>query len=224
MVLLAMPGMAPSWPGLMRFGLILLVHGAVLLMVSALPAPTSRAAEPPLHMAIRLSVPAQALPARRQPPVVTQRAAAPAAAALPAQRTAPVVAAPAAVMAAAAVAVATHPAAPAASPAIAAAPAAAPAAPEPASDARFDADYLHNPAPAYPAAARRAGEQGRVLLSVRVNARGEADSVQLRSSSGFSRLDEAAMSVVRQWRFVPATRGGQAVADTVLVPLNFSLG
>jgi len=89
--------------------------------------------------------------------------------------------------------------------------------------ARFDADYLHNPAPAYPRAARRYGDQGRVLLKVLVSAQGTASSVELEASSGHARLDEAAQETVRRWRFVPARRGAQTIDDWVLVPVVFRL-
>jgi protein TonB len=62
-----------------------------------------------------------------------------------------------------------------------------------------------------------------VLLVVRVSAQGQAESVQVRQSSGFERLDEAAMAAVRQWRFVPARRGEEPIAASVLVPLVFKL-
>ena len=48
----------------------------------------------------------------------------------------------------------------------------------------FNADYLDNPPPPYPALSRRVGEQGRVVLRVLVNPAGSADEVQVRSSSG----------------------------------------
>ena len=88
---------------------------------------------------------------------------------------------------------------------------AAPAPPEPAPviPPRFDAAYLDNPAPAYPSLARRMGEQGKVLLRVRVNAGGQAEDVQVKTGSGHPRLDEAALSTVKQWRFVPARQGDQ---------------
>lgn len=89
---------------------------------------------------------------------------------------------------------------------------------------RYDAAYLSNPAPAYPATARRFGQQGTVWLRVRVLPDGSPAEVQLRQSSGFAWLDEAALSAVRHWRFVPATQEGQAVAAWVQVPLTFSLG
>ena len=116
----------------------------------------------------------------------------------------------------------------ASAPSAVSAPAAAPAHPAAVADAaptapRFDADYLHNPAPAYPAMARRNGEEGRVQISVRVSAQGRAEQVEVRHSSGYARLDEAALSTVRQWRFVPARRGEEAVAASVLVPIVFRL-
>jgi len=101
----------------------------------------------------------------------------------------------------------------------------APAAPaaEPVSQARFDADYLRNPAPAYPPLARRMGEEGKVILRVSVNPQGTADSVEIRTSSGSPRLDEAAQKTVRNWKFIPAKRGDAAIQSWVLVPIIFKL-
>ena len=87
----------------------------------------------------------------------------------------------------------------------------------------FSASYLENPPPAYPSLSRRVGEQGKVMLRVLVNAKGAADTVELRSSSGSSRLDDAAVESVKHWRFVPARQGDQSVAAWVLVPITFSL-
>lgn len=88
---------------------------------------------------------------------------------------------------------------------------------------RFAAAYLHNPAPEYPHISRRMGEQGRVLLRVLVSSTGIADSVQIESSSGSSKLDEAALKAVEKWNFVPAKRSNQPVSAYVLVPVKFSL-
>lgn len=88
---------------------------------------------------------------------------------------------------------------------------------------RFDAAYLQNPPPAYPALSRRLGEQGRVLLRVLVRPDGVPESVELRQSSGAFRLDEAALEVVRKWRFVPARQGDIPVTAAVIVPIVFSL-
>lgn len=88
---------------------------------------------------------------------------------------------------------------------------------------RFDADYLHNPAPIYPPMSRRLREQGTVTLRVRVTPDGRATQVEVRESSGYPRLDKAAEESVRRWRFVPARQGGQTVAAWVLVPISYSI-
>lgn len=105
----------------------------------------------------------------------------------------------------------------------AAAQADSPAVPAPVVAARFDADYLRNPPPVYPASSRRLGEEGRVLLRIRVSAQGLPTSVEIKQSSGFRRLDEAARAAVERWRFIPAKRGAEDVESSVLVPLQFTL-
>ena len=95
---------------------------------------------------------------------------------------------------------------------------------EPTVAVRFDADYLNNPAPKYPALSRRLREQGMVMLRVHVRADGSPEIVELKDSSGSERLDKAALDAVRQWRFVPAKRGSEVIAAWVVVPVSFSLG
>jgi periplasmic protein TonB len=87
----------------------------------------------------------------------------------------------------------------------------------------FNADYLDNPSPPYPTQSRRGGEQGRVILRVLVNPGGAADEVQVRTSSGFARLDQSARETVRRWKFVPARRGAEPVSAWVLIPISFRL-
>jgi len=89
--------------------------------------------------------------------------------------------------------------------------------------ARFDADYLQNPAPIYPPMSRKLQEEGRVLLQVRVTAAGTAEQVQIKRSSGYPRLDEAALNTVLRWRFVPARQGNEVIASSVVVPIVFRL-
>jgi protein TonB len=121
-------------------------------------------------------------------------------------------------------ALAPTPPPPAPAPVIAAPPPApVPAVATPVVPPSFSASYLENPAPAYPPLSRRVGEQGKVMLRVLVNAKGTADTVELRSSSGSSRLDDAAVESVKHWRFVPARQGDLPVAAWVLVPITFSL-
>ncbi len=103
-----------------------------------------------------------------------------------------------------------------------AAPAAPPAAPRielPSSDAA----YLNNPKPAYPALSRRLGEQGKVVVRVLIGVDGRAQQAEIRSSSGYERLDQAALQTVRSWRYVPGTRNGVPEAMWFNVPIQFVL-
>jgi len=77
--------------------------------------------------------------------------------------------------------------------------------------------------PRYPDAARRRGEQGRVMLHVSVSADGLPTEVELAHSSGHHALDEAAVSAVKRWRFVPASQGGRPIAGIADVPVRFQL-
>jgi protein TonB len=86
---------------------------------------------------------------------------------------------------------------------------------------RLDPAYLHNPAPLYPALSKRNRETGTVFLLVNVNPEGNATSVTLHQSSGYDRLDQAAIQAVTRWRFVPGMRGQSAISATVIVPISF---
>lgn len=90
-------------------------------------------------------------------------------------------------------------------------------------EARHDVALLHNPRPPYPLAARRQGIEGKVVLRVQVQANGHCQNVQLAQSSGSTLLDEAALSTVRHWRFLPARQGGEPVTSWVEVPVKFQL-
>jgi periplasmic protein TonB len=80
-----------------------------------------------------------------------------------------------------------------------------------------------NRKPAYPVLARSRHLEGRVMLQVDVTAAGDPLTVRVISSSGHDMLDGAAVDAVRTWRFVPATRAGQAVAGSVDVPVDFRM-
>jgi periplasmic protein TonB len=118
--------------------------------------------------------------------------------------------------------------APAATPAAAAPtgnqrPNTASAAPAPVVLPSSDADYLNNPAPVYPGMSRRMGEQGTAVLRVFINTEGRAEKAEIRTSSGYSRLDEAALATVQRWRYVPGKRAGVPEAMWFNVPIRFVL-
>lgn len=110
-------------------------------------------------------------------------------------------------------------------PAIATSAPAAPTPPVPPVEtaASYKAQYLDNPPPPYPRLSRQLGEEGTALLKVQVGPNGRALQITLMSSTGYQRLDEAAEATVAQWRFVAATRNGQAITSWVLVPIKFRI-
>lgn len=104
----------------------------------------------------------------------------------------------------------------------------APAAPPPPTAAPTMADLdvpipLSRPPPHYPTRALRMRETGTVRVLVAVGADGVPTDVSVETSSQSRELDRAALDAVRKWRFRPAQRGGQAVAGSVVVPIEFRL-
>jgi len=78
-------------------------------------------------------------------------------------------------------------------------------------------------APAYPPLSRRLGEEGKLVLRVELDENGRVNVAHVVNSSGFKRLDEAAMVAVKTWRCNPPHRNGQPVRAIALQPFNFVL-
>ncbi len=81
--------------------------------------------------------------------------------------------------------------------------------------------FLMRYKPPYPDQAREMRLQGVVLLLVSVDAGGHVTDARLSQSCGHQILDQAALSAVRSWRFLPARQAGQAISATVEVPIRF---
>lgn len=80
---------------------------------------------------------------------------------------------------------------------------------------------LETPPPQYPMDAACNGHGGTSTLKVTVGPAGAPTDVTVFRSSGTGSLDDAAVAAVKAWKFRAATRGGQAVAQTINVPVNF---
>jgi protein TonB len=185
----------------------------LLLVVALVLAAVQPEIQQPIHaLAVRLLEPAAPTPPKVEPPKPLPPQAAPRKTLTPP----PILAAAKSTDAPASFAVAPQPE-PFTAPVVQA-PALAPI-----TAARFDADYLQNPKPVYPPMSRRMNEEGKVVLRVRVSAQGQPLAVEIKQSSGYARLDEAAKTAVERWRFVPARQGSEAIEASVLVPLNFTL-
>ncbi len=80
-----------------------------------------------------------------------------------------------------------------------------------------------NPAPRYPRLARERGWQGRVVIEIAVIADGTVDRAEIDQSSGYRLLDQAALRVVRRWRFAVDAPRLPAQGAVVRVPITFKL-
>lgn len=87
----------------------------------------------------------------------------------------------------------------------------------------IDASAQKNNPPIYPRLSKRLKEQGRVVLELVVQPDGTTTNVKIHASSGYSRLDQAALEAVKKWRYTPAQQGEINIAYNYLQPVEFSL-
>ncbi|MDP2404659.1 MAG: TonB family protein [Hydrogenophaga sp.] len=85
------------------------------------------------------------------------------------------------------------------------------------------ADYLNNAPPPYPPLSKRLGEQGKVIVRAFIEVSGSASKAEIRTSSGYERLDQTALQTVLKWRYVPGKRAGVPEAMWFNIPINFVL-
>ena len=148
-------------------------------------------------------------PAKTQQPSVAPQTASPPSAATKADQTTP----------SSAPATQSADATPAATPAQSGQTKGAPAFSLPSSEAHG----LNNPKPTYPRASRRLNEQGQVVIRVFVANDGSPQQGEIKTSSGFDRLDQEALRTVMRWRFVPGQRLGIPESMWFNLPINFVL-
>lgn len=100
------------------------------------------------------------------------------------------------------------------------------AAPAPQTAARHDelsVSCSERTPPAYPKQSLRLGEQGKTVVQVELDELGRVAHVAIKTKSGFTRLDEAAVNAVKTWRCTPAKRNGVAVRSVAEQPFNFTI-
>jgi TonB family protein len=91
-------------------------------------------------------------------------------------------------------------------------------------EALYEDPTLNNPPPKYPIISKKEGEEGEVILLVRVNPNGEVTDVILYKSSGYERLDNSSMYAVKSWKFIPAkNKFGGGVESVVKIPFVFKI-
>ena len=75
----------------------------------------------------------------------------------------------------------------------------------------------------YPPTSQRLGEEGVARVKVCVGTNGRVKTSELEGTSGFERLDEAALKVGKLMRFTPPTENGVAVEQCGTLPIRFKL-
>ena len=98
--------------------------------------------------------------------------------------------------------------------------------PKPAAPVQITGDMLQcsqKSEPNYPPASRRVGEQGSVKLRLELDETGHITSAKVIESSGHTRLDNAGLATVKNWRCQAATRDGQPVRAVALQTFDFIL-
>lgn len=84
-------------------------------------------------------------------------------------------------------------------------------------------EYLREPLPRYPSQSRKLREQGLVVLRVVIDERGVVCNIDVESSSGHVRLDDAAKDAVARAAFRPYIEDGLPRRALVLIPIEFAL-
>lgn len=112
---------------------------------------------------------------------------------------------------------------PAVGTAAAPAPAAMPTVPPRVELPSTQATFLYKPDPPYPLLSNRLREEGTVILHVLIDTEGSVAKVEIRTSSGYHRLDQAALKGVLPWRFVPHKPNGVPTAAWYEIPVKFQL-
>lgn len=83
--------------------------------------------------------------------------------------------------------------------------------------------YLVRPVPVYPIASQELGEEGTVMVKVLIDQQGKAKEVSVEKSSGYPRLDRAAVAAEKTARYRPYMEGGVALMALVTHPTTFTL-
>lgn len=80
-----------------------------------------------------------------------------------------------------------------------------------------------NAPPGYPPTSVQLGEQGVVVVRMRISPDGLVTEVEVVQSSGYARLDDAARAALARWHFTPAVQNGEAVESVQDLPIRFRL-
>ena len=82
---------------------------------------------------------------------------------------------------------------------------------------------LRQPSVQYPPTSQNDGEEGTVTLLLAVQTDGSISDIRIARSSGYQRLDAAAVRSLRQAKFQPATCHGKPIAVRIHKSITFKI-
>lgn len=82
--------------------------------------------------------------------------------------------------------------------------------------------FLRRTLPIYPVMARRIGKEGRVVLRLTIDEKGNLSNVEVIENGGYG-FAEAAVDGVKKSSFLPALKDGKPIASRAILPIRFSL-
>lgn len=82
--------------------------------------------------------------------------------------------------------------------------------------------FLHREIPEYPILARRLGKEGKVVLRLTIDEKGNLLDIEVlkKADCGFT---EAAIEAVKKSTFLPAKKEGKPIASKAILPIRFTL-
>jgi len=78
-------------------------------------------------------------------------------------------------------------------------------------------------APLYPEKLRRRNIEGRVILKLTINQQGKLMKIKVFESSGYKLFDQAAVKVIKDWKFRPALYQDEKIVSVISLPIRFKL-
>lgn len=82
--------------------------------------------------------------------------------------------------------------------------------------------FIHREVPVYPQVARRLGKEGKVVLRLTIDEKGELVNIEVLEGASYG-FTEAAIEAVKKSKFAPAIKNGKPVASRAILPVRFIL-
>ncbi len=90
-------------------------------------------------------------------------------------------------------------------------------------DSHFKKITSSSPNPTYPLTSRRNNEKGSVTIRFVIKSTGVVGDYDIINSSGYNKLDDAAVDAIKSWKFTPATIKGKGLNCWAVQTFNFGL-